>query len=136
MPADATRWTALPLLQIRPITHGGQEWRAVRHELGLTAHGINAYTGREPGDQILDDHDEADVGHEELYVVLSGRATFQLGDDELDAPAGTLVFVRDPALRRVAHAAAPRTTILCTGGPPGAFEPSEWEEREVRRAGL
>ena len=31
-----------------------------------------------------------------MYVVVRGRATFTLGDDEVDAPAGTIVFLRGP----------------------------------------
>jgi tetratricopeptide (TPR) repeat protein len=46
----------------------------------------------------------------------------------VDAPAGTLVFVRDPAARRSAVAAEPDTTVLVVGATAGqAFEPSPWE---------
>lgn len=128
-------WTSRALMDIAPELDGAQEWRPVRHELGVTTHGVNAYTGPAVGDQILDDHDEVREGHEELYVVLTGRATFTLDGEELDAPAGTLVFVADPAVRRVAHAAEPQTTILCTGGLPGAFTPSAWEENALAEAG-
>src|SRR5215217_6907910 len=51
---------------------------------------------------------------EELYVVLTGRATFELGDEETDAPPGTLVFVRTGTVRG-AVAAEPETTILAVG---------------------
>jgi mannose-6-phosphate isomerase-like protein (cupin superfamily) len=126
-------YTALALTEIPPADDGGLQWRPIRHELGITAHGVNAYTGHEVGDQVLDDHDEANTGHEELYVVLTGRATFTLGESEtVDAPAGTLVFVREPGMRRVAHAAQADTTILCTGGIPGTFAPSAWETRQLQ----
>jgi hypothetical protein len=47
---------------------------------------------------------------------------------ELDAAAGTLVFVRDPALVRSARATVDGTAILAIGGPAGArFEVSRWE---------
>ena len=35
---------------------------------------------------------EEDPGNEELYVVLRGRARFEIDGETVDAPAGTLVF--------------------------------------------
>jgi hypothetical protein len=58
-------------------------------------------------------------GHQELYIVLTGAARFTVGEDEFDAPAGTFVFLSDPALRRGAVAAAPDTSVLAVGGAPG-----------------
>jgi tetratricopeptide (TPR) repeat protein len=103
----------------------------VRIPLGIAAFGVNAYGSREAGGHVIEEHDELGAGagrHEELYVVLAGRATFTLAGEELDAPVGTLVFVRDPALRRSAVAAEPDTTVLVVGGTVGkAFSPSPWE---------
>src|SRR5205085_5287485 len=79
---------------------------------------------------IVEEHDEThgDGGQEELYVVVSGRATFTLDGEEVDAPAGTLVFVRDPAVKRAAVAHEAGTTLLCVGGRPGQpFRISTWE---------
>src|SRR5262249_28612606 len=59
-------------------------------------------------------------GHEELYLVLTGRATFTVAGEEIDAPPGTLVFVRDPAEKRGAVALDAGTTVLAVGGKPGA----------------
>jgi hypothetical protein len=48
---------------------------------------------------------------------------------DVDAPAGTLVFVRDPALIRSARATVDGTSILAVGGRPGvANELSRWEQ--------
>ena len=103
----------------------------IRIPLGIASFGVNAYGAREPGAQVIEDHDELGAGagrHEELYLVLSGRARFTVAGDELDAPAGTLVFVGNPATRRAATAAEPDTTVLVVGGTAGkAFEPSPWE---------
>ncbi len=58
----------------------------------------------------------------------SGRATFELDGDTLDAPAGTIVYLSDPTVRRYATAAEPGTTVLAVGGRPGeAYTPSAWE---------
>jgi tetratricopeptide (TPR) repeat protein len=103
----------------------------IRIPLGIAAFGVNAYGSREAGGQVIEEHDELGAGaghHEELYVVLGGRARFTLAGEEVDAPAGTLVFVSDPATRRAATAVEPDTTVLVVGGTVGtAFEPSPWE---------
>jgi tetratricopeptide (TPR) repeat protein len=110
---------------------GEFETTPVRLPLGIRAFGVNAYGSQAAGGTVIEDHDELGPGagrHEELYVVLSGRARFTLDGEEADAPAGTLVFVRDPAVRRGAVAEEPGTTVLVVGGTPGeAFEPSPWE---------
>ncbi len=103
----------------------------IRIPLGIAAFGVNAYGSREAGGHVIEEHDELGAGagrHEELYFVLAGHAIFTVGGEELDAPAGTLVFVRDPATRRGASAVEPDTTVLVVGGTAGkAFEPSPWE---------
>ena len=67
----------------------------MRRTLDIGAFGINAYVAPNAGDDVVEEHTERSLGHEEVYVVLSGRATFTLDDETLDAPAGTVVFVRD-----------------------------------------
>jgi tetratricopeptide (TPR) repeat protein len=111
-----------------PAIPGQAQWHTVRRSLGISAFGVNAWTATEDGGRIIGEHDEAEgEGHEELYVVLGGRATFTLDGDEVDAPAGTLVHVADPAVKRGAVGEA-GTTILVVGAKPGeAFTPSTWE---------
>lgn len=103
----------------------------IRIPLGIEAFGVNAYGARKQGEPVIEEHDELGAGaggHEELYLVLAGHAGFTLDGQEHDAPAGTLVFVRDPAVRRGAVALAADTTVLVVGGTTGrAFEPSPWE---------
>jgi tetratricopeptide (TPR) repeat protein len=108
---------------------GFRGWIPIRRRLEIGAFGVNAWKPPEDGSAIIGEHDEATTGHEELYVVVEGRATFTVAGDEVDAPAGTLVFVRDPSLKRGAVADDPATTILTVGGKPGAaYEPLAWEE--------
>jgi mannose-6-phosphate isomerase-like protein (cupin superfamily) len=114
-------------LEALPVNNGEFVWRPVRRRFGITAFGTNAYTAEKAGQRVLEEHHEKD-GHEEMYVVLRGRATFTLGDDEVDAPAGTLVYTR-PGTRRGAIAAEDGTALLAVGAKPGiVFEPSLWEE--------
>jgi tetratricopeptide (TPR) repeat protein len=104
-------------------------WIPIRRRLDIGAFGVNAWRPPDDGSPIIGEHDEATTEHEELYVVLEGRATFTVAGEEIDAPAGTLVFVRDPALKRGAVATDPGTTILTAGGKPGeAYAPLSWEE--------
>jgi tetratricopeptide (TPR) repeat protein len=112
--------------EIEEMSDGRSPWRPVRHHFGITAFGVNAWTGYDAGDRIINEHDEADED-EELYLVLRGQAVFELDGDRVDAPAGTLVFAR-PGVKRTAFAEEPETTILALGGTPGkAYEPDGWE---------
>ena len=106
---------------------GSLRWTPVRKHFGITAFGINAYTATEAGQDVVEEHDEARLGHEELYIVLAGRATFVLDGDEVDVPAGSAVFLRDPKVRRYARAEEAGTTVLALGGKPGQHEISAWE---------
>jgi tetratricopeptide (TPR) repeat protein len=112
--------------EIDELTDGRCPWRPVRHHFGITSFGVNAWTGHEAGDRIINEHDEAEED-EELYLVHRGRATFELDGERVDAPAGTLVFAR-PGVKRTAFADEPETTIVALGGMPGkAYEPGGWE---------
>jgi tetratricopeptide (TPR) repeat protein len=110
------------------VLRGELQWHPLRHTLGIRAFGMNAYTATKAGDLVVEEHDEGSLGHEEVYVVLSGRATFTLDGEEFDAPPGTVVHLADPKVRRVARAAEDGTRVLAVGGPVGhAYEPSAWE---------
>jgi tetratricopeptide (TPR) repeat protein len=111
-----------------PVVGGALQWHPLRKQLDVRAFGINAYTATAVGDEVVESHDESDLGHEEIYVVLAGRATFTVDGETMDAPAGSLVYLADPSARRHAVAAEPATTVLAIGGKPGeAFRPSAWE---------
>jgi hypothetical protein len=103
-------------------------WAPIRLALGVRAFGVNGWTGREDGDVVIPEHDEVPTGHEELYVVVSGHATFTVAGDEVDATTGTIVFVRDPSAKCGAVAREPDTTVLSVGAKAGeAFTPQPWE---------
>jgi tetratricopeptide (TPR) repeat protein len=127
----AQGWQSIRLDDIDPIpvVNGTLLWRPVRRTLDIGAFGMNAYVAHNTGDDVVEEHTEQSLGHEEVYFVLAGRATFTLDDETLDAPAGTFVFVRDPAVKRHARAEEPETTVLAVGGPrEAAYEPSPWED--------
>jgi hypothetical protein len=102
-------------------------WKPVRRTLGVTAFGINAYTAANAGDEVVEDHTEVQLGHEEIYFVVAGHAIFTVDGEEVDAPAGTLVYLDDVNERRSAVATEANTTVLAIGGKPGLHEISDWE---------
>jgi tetratricopeptide (TPR) repeat protein len=120
-------YAVVHLEEIDELDDGRCPCRPVRHHFGITAFGITAWTAREAGDRIINEHDESDDGNEELYLVMHGRAVFELDGDRVGAPAGTFVFA-SPGVKRTAFAEEPGTTIVALGGVPGkAYEPDGWE---------
>ena len=112
--------------EIEPST-ARDGWVPIRRHLGISSFGINAWSAAEGG-EVIPDHDEVPTGHEELYYVLEGTATFTLDGQTVEAPAGTLVLVSEPATKRSAVAGAGGATVLTVGGKPGeAFRVSAWE---------
>jgi mannose-6-phosphate isomerase-like protein (cupin superfamily) len=123
-------WTASHLDDVPTHQLPGARRSAVREHLDVRAFGINAYSGND-GQRVIAEHDEAQAlaaRHQELYLVLAGRATFTVAGEEADAPAGTLVFVGDPGTRRAAVAREDGTTVLAVGAPAGeAYSVGRWE---------
>ena len=106
----------------------GFVWRPIRRHFGIRAFGVNAYTAREVGGPVVEEHTEMELGHEEIYLVLLGRALFTVDGNEHELSAGQLVFVRDPSLKRGATALDAETAVLALGGKPGEpYTVSAWE---------
>ena len=112
-------YTVAQLDQIDEVSDGRCPWRPIRQHLGIMSFGANAFTAREAGDRLINEHDEAEEdAHEELYLVQAGRARFELDGEQVDAPAGTFVFA-SPGVKRTAFAEEPGTTLIALGGTPG-----------------
>jgi quercetin dioxygenase-like cupin family protein len=106
---------------------GSCPFRPVRVHFGITSFGVTTWTASAAGDRIINEHDEDDVGDEELFLVMRGRAAFELDGDRVNAPAGTLVF-SPSGVKRTAFAEEAGTTIVALDGTPGkAYEPRGWE---------
>jgi len=107
------------------------EWKPVRRFFGIGSFGTNLARATQAGDVLTHDHTEIDDGgtrHEELFLIVSGHATYRVDGKEVDAPAGTFLYVPDPATVRGAVACEAGTTMLIVGAEPGAvFTPSEWD---------
>src|SRR4249919_2206347 len=109
------------------------DFRLIRRHFDIRSFGVNGITGN-AGDEMVEPQHERDDevnrtdGHEELYAVMSGHAVFTVDGEAIDAPAGPLVFVRDPAVLGSTRATADGTSILAVGGGPGApWKMSRWE---------
>jgi tetratricopeptide (TPR) repeat protein len=114
--------------QLEELPYRDCRLRPVRHHFGITAFGVTAWTANAAGERLIPEHEESDENSpEELYVVVQGHSAFELDGERLDAPAGTLVFVR-PGVNRAAFAEEPGTSILALGATPGrAYVPDGWE---------
>jgi tetratricopeptide (TPR) repeat protein len=122
------RYAVAHVDEIAELDDGRVPMRAVRHHFGITSFGVNAWIAGEAGARIINEHDESEPdSQEELYLVLRGRASFEIDGEQFDAPAGTFVFAR-PGVKRAASAEEPGTTIIAVGGVPGQpYEPGGWE---------
>ena len=108
-------------------------WQPLNERLGIRNFGISA-VAMDPGDDFDIEHDEADAAHQEVYVVVSGRAGFRVGDEEFEAGPGDVVAVPDPVETRDYWAVEPGTRIVCLGAGPGAEHPfGEWIAREAEQ---
>lgn len=122
-----TDYTVVAPSDIETLDDGRIPWRPLAAHLGITSFGANLWLAARAGDRVINEHSELDPdADEELYVVLSGRARFEVGEDSRDVAAGSFVYVR-PGVRRTAVAEEDGTSVLSVGGTPGrAYEPKPW----------
>ncbi len=114
---------------IPPEDEGAPDWFPIQHFFGLRAFGVNAFRAEAAGIQLIGDHDGLHSAHEELYLVLSGKARFTLAGEGVEAGAGTVVAVPDPSVRRGAVSLEPDTAVLAIGAEPHGEFVSSWDAR-------
>jgi len=104
---------------------GSVPFRAVRKHFGIDTFGVNVMTAKAVGDAVVTDHTDND---DELYFVMAGHASFEVGGVDCDAPSGTFVFVPG-GLERSATALAADTAVLVMGGGSRGepYEVSGWD---------
>jgi hypothetical protein len=128
--SEGYRILSLDDLERLPATGGSPTLLPLRRTLGFRPFGVNGWLGPRAGDRVIERHDERG-GDEELYVVVRGRATFTVGEETVDAGAGTLVHV-PPGTVREAVAAEDDTVVLAAGAKAGeAWRPAAWEDFHV-----
>jgi uncharacterized cupin superfamily protein len=106
---------------------GDPLWYPLQHHFGFTAFGVNVYTQLEAEGALIGDHDEEESEQEELYLVTAGSARFTIDGHETVVPAGSVVAITDPSVRRTAVAAEARTSILVVGGRRAEAFESSWQ---------
>jgi quercetin dioxygenase-like cupin family protein len=112
----------------RVATESGDEpdWHPLQHYFGLSAFGANVFVAREPGQTLVEAHDETASGQEELYLVAAGEAAFTLDGEHFVAPALSAVVAR-PEVTRSAVATAAGTALFVVGAVPRADFASTWD---------
>src|SRR6478735_1434252 len=114
---------------IAELARDGDGWSPLRMHLDVRSFGVNAWTASEAGAQLVGEHDEVTSGHEELYLITTGSATFTVDGEEVKAAAGTVVFVPEPTTKRAAVADEAGTTVFAVGAQADAvFRPRAWEQ--------
>jgi hypothetical protein len=120
------RYAVRRIDEIPRVTDGSPDdpdWHPLQHVLGLDAFGANVFVARERGQTLVEEHDESESGHQELYVVLAGEAEFTLDGERTTAVAQSVVAVPDPSVVRRAVAREAGTTLLALGAPvDGRFQ--------------
>jgi len=109
--------TVLHLSDVPETVIPSGRWQPLNERLGIRAFGISA-VAMDPGDDFDIEHEESESGQQEAYVVVTGRAAFRLGDEEVEAGPGDVVAVPDPAEIRSYRALEPGTRIVCLGAAP------------------
>jgi mannose-6-phosphate isomerase-like protein (cupin superfamily) len=123
----------LHLADVPEITISAGRWQPLNERLGITNFGISAVVV-EPGEDPDIEHDEGDSGHQEVYVVVTGRAAFQFGEEHVEAGPGDVVALPDPHETRSYRALEPGTRIICLGARPGAEHPyGRWIAEEAAK---
>jgi quercetin dioxygenase-like cupin family protein len=84
----------------------------MRRALGVTAFGINEV--RLPPGATGVEHDESDIGHEEVYVVTAGAGTFTIDGEAVDVASGDYLRV-DPQSNRVVVGGEDGITFVVVG---------------------
>ena len=103
----------------------GGGFRRARAGLGVTAFGLGIID-LPPNFDRYPLHDQLHDGQEEVYTVLSGRATLKLDDESHELEPGVWARVGPSEKRRIVTGDEP-ARILAIGATPGqVYEPPEF----------
>jgi hypothetical protein len=119
------RFAVHRLDEIPTVPDADVDWHPLQHYFGLNTFGANLFIARDPGDELIAEHDESESAQQELYLVLRGAVRFTFDGETRDAPAISVAAVPDASVRRAAVALEPGATMLALGAPPGAYA-STW----------
>ena len=86
----------------------------LRDELGCEDHGVTVVDA-DPGWEGPE-HDHADEGHEEVYLLVEGDTTVTIDGEEVPMEAGDAVRVPPEASRQITNGDT-RSKLVLTGAP-------------------
>jgi uncharacterized cupin superfamily protein len=95
----------------------GGAFKRARAELGVSAFGMQVLDMPPNVDGQYPEHDHADEGQEEVYVVLRGEAELDVEGERVRLDPGTMARV-GPAAKRTIRTGADGARILALGGRP------------------
>lgn len=108
-------YTAKRISDMEAIFHGG--FRKARAELGVTSFGFQVVE-MPPDAHAYPEHDHAEEGQEEVYIVLSGSCEMELEGERVAMDPETMVRV-GPATKRKVHTGDEPLRLLVIGATPG-----------------
>jgi mannose-6-phosphate isomerase-like protein (cupin superfamily) len=115
--------------ELESIHHGAVKLAGA--ELGIRSFGLQVLEFP-PGFSDYPEHDHAEDGQEEVYVVLGGEADFVVDGETMTVSPGQLLKV-DPGTSRKLFPGADGVTVLAIGCTPGqAYERPQDFRTEVR----
>ncbi len=113
----------------------GGGFRRVRAGLGVSSFGL-AVIDLPPNFRHFPEHDQTHDEQEEVYTLLSGRATLRVGGEEYELEPGVFARVGASEKRKLITADEP-ARVLAMGGTPGrAYQPPEFTEEGTKAPAL
>ncbi len=105
--------------------HAGDKWCLARKSLGIKSFGMNVIH-LAPGEDIPE-HDELDRDQEEVFIVLSGRATLVIDGETHPLRAGAFARLDPKPMRYVRNDSEDACSVLIVSAPTtSGYEPMEW----------
>jgi mannose-6-phosphate isomerase-like protein (cupin superfamily) len=99
----------------------GGAFKRARAELGVSSFGMQ-FIDMPPNVDQYPEHDHADDGQEEVYIVMSGKAEIEIEGEKIQLDPETVVRVSSGTKRKIVTGDEP-VRILALGGVPGkAYE--------------
>lgn len=108
-------------------TFYGGLFRKARAELGVTSFGM-AFVELEPDSDVYPEHDHADEGQEEAYVVLAGSGEMLIRGDRIPLDTRTVVRVGPAETRKIVAGPDGIRLVAVAGVPDRAYEAPGYSE--------
>jgi hypothetical protein len=113
----------------------GGGFRRVRAGLGVSSFGL-AVIDLPPNFSHFPEHDQTHDDQEEVYTVLSGRATLQVGGEEWELEPGVFARVGAIEKRKLVTGDQPARIIAMDATPGRTYSPPEFTEEGTQAPSL